>query len=85
VDATLHGFRRRQGLSAALLRARLPRAARRNNNLRMTATEPRVYLLDLEGTVAPISLVSEQLFPYARAHVAAFLKQNLGLPEVQTI
>ncbi|HUD55991.1 MAG TPA: acireductone synthase [Terracidiphilus sp.] len=49
----------------------------------MTATEPRVYLLDLEGTVAPISLVSEQLFPYARAHVAAFLKQNLGLPEVQ--
>ncbi len=50
----------------------------------MTATEPCVYLLDVEGTVAPISLVSEQLFPYARAHVAGFLKQNLGLPEVQS-
>jgi enolase-phosphatase E1 len=49
----------------------------------MTATEPRVYLLDVEGTVAPISLVSEQLFPYARAHVAGFLKQNLSRPEVQ--
>jgi enolase-phosphatase E1 len=49
----------------------------------MTATEPRVYLLDIEGTVAPVSLVSEQLFPYARAHVAGFLKENLSLPEVQ--
>jgi enolase-phosphatase E1 len=49
----------------------------------MTATEPRVYLLDVEGTVAPISLVSEQLFPYARTHVAGFLKQNLSRPEVQ--
>jgi enolase-phosphatase E1 len=50
----------------------------------MTATEPRVYLLDIEGTVAPVSLVSEQLFPYARAHVAGFLKENLSLPEVQS-
>jgi enolase-phosphatase E1 len=49
----------------------------------MTATEPRVYLLDIEGTVAPVSLVSAQLFPYARAHVAGFLKENLSLPEVQ--
>jgi enolase-phosphatase E1 len=40
-------------------------------------------LLDVEGTVAPISLVSEQLFPYARTHVAGFLKQNLSRPEVQ--
>jgi enolase-phosphatase E1 len=50
----------------------------------MTAIEPRVYLLDVEGTVAPLSLVSEQLFPYARAHVAGFLKQNLSRPEVQS-
>lgn len=33
----------------------------------------RLYLLDVEGTVAPISLVSEQLFPYARAHFEEFL------------
>jgi enolase-phosphatase E1 len=35
---------------------------------------PRLYLLDVEGTVAPISLVYEQLFPYARAHFAGFLR-----------
>src|ERR1700722_884355 len=49
----------------------------------MTAIAPRVYLLDIEGTVAPVSLVSEQLFPYARAHVAGFLKENLSRPDVQ--
>ncbi len=49
----------------------------------MSANAPRLYLLDVEGTVAPLSLVSEQLFPYARAHVADYLKQNLMAPEVQ--
>jgi enolase-phosphatase E1 len=42
----------------------------------MTATRPRLYLLDVEGTVAPISLVYEQLFPYARAHFAEFLQES---------
>ena len=37
----------------------------------------RLYLLDVEGTVAPISLVSEQLFPYARAHFEAFLRRRV--------
>jgi enolase-phosphatase E1 len=49
----------------------------------MTNAQARVYLLDVEGTVAPISLVSEELFPYARAHVADYLKQNLERPDVQ--
>ena len=44
----------------------------------MKATEPRVYLLDVEGTVAPLSLVTDQLFPYARAHFEMFLKKNAG-------
>lgn len=44
----------------------------------MSAKRPRVYLLDVEGTVAPISLVSEQLFPYARAHFSQFLKKSAG-------
>jgi len=39
--------------------------------------EPRVYLLDVEGTVAPISLVSEVLFPYARTHFESFLWQSV--------
>jgi enolase-phosphatase E1 len=38
----------------------------------------RLYLLDVEGTVAPISLVSEQLFPYARAHFEAFLRRSIA-------
>jgi enolase-phosphatase E1 len=38
----------------------------------------RLYLLDVEGTVAPISLVSKQLFPYARAHFESFLTQNVA-------
>ncbi len=41
----------------------------------------RLYLLDVEGTVAPISLVSEQLFPYARAHFEAFLRLSVATVE----
>jgi 2,3-diketo-5-methylthio-1-phosphopentane phosphatase len=37
-----------------------------------------LYLLDVEGTVAPISLVSEQLFPYARVHFETFLRQSVA-------
>lgn len=48
----------------------------------MTAP-PRVYLLDVEGTVAPISLVSEQLFPYARARFGDFLKKQIDEPGVR--
>jgi enolase-phosphatase E1 len=44
----------------------------------MTVSEPKIYLLDVEGTVAPISLVSEQLFPYARTHFADFLRKSRG-------
>jgi enolase-phosphatase E1 len=37
---------------------------------------PRLYLLDVEGTTSPISLVYEQLFPYARRHLLAFLRER---------
>lgn len=43
----------------------------------------RLFLLDVEGTVAPISLVTEQLFPYARAHFRKFLEQNIEDPGVR--
>ena len=49
----------------------------------MTAA-PLVYLLDVEGTIAPITLVSEQLFPYARAHFPAFLQAHSTDPAVQS-
>ena len=49
----------------------------------MSIVSPRVYLLDVEGTVAPIAFVYEQLFPYARAHFSDFLKQNIENPAVR--
>lgn len=48
----------------------------------MTTAHPRLYLLDVEGTVAPLSLVTEQLFPYARRNVASFLGANIGNEDV---
>ena len=44
---------------------------------------PRLYLLDVEGTTSPISLVSEQLFPYARRHLRAYLRDYLHEAEIQ--
>jgi 2,3-diketo-5-methylthio-1-phosphopentane phosphatase len=49
----------------------------------MSAECPKLYLLDIEGTVAPMTLVSEVLFPYARAHCAQFLKANADDAGVQ--
>ena len=48
----------------------------------MSDTPTRLYLLDVEGTVAPLTLVSEQLFPFARSHVSSFLNQNSDDPKV---
>jgi enolase-phosphatase E1 len=39
-------------------------------------SEPKLYLLDVEGTTSPVSLVSEQLFPYARRHLEAYLRAH---------
>jgi enolase-phosphatase E1 len=44
----------------------------------MTEPTPRLYLLDIEGTVAPLTLTTGLLFPYARAHLRGFLEQNAG-------
>ena len=46
-------------------------------------TEYRAVLLDIEGTVTPISFVHDTLFPFARAHLKSFLVQSFDLPEVQ--
>lgn len=44
---------------------------------------PKLYLLDVEGTVAPLTLTTEQLFPYARAHFGAFLRRHAQDAAVQ--
>lgn len=43
----------------------------------MSEARAKVYLLDVEGTVAPLTLTSEVLFPYARAHFESFLKKSV--------
>jgi enolase-phosphatase E1 len=47
------------------------------------SAERRIYLLDVEGTVAPLTLTSEVLFPYARKHFSEFLRDNFGDPGVR--
>jgi enolase-phosphatase E1 len=48
----------------------------------MTLKSPKLFLLDVEGTIAPMSLVYEQLFPYARAHFERYLQTHAGEPGV---
>jgi 2,3-diketo-5-methylthio-1-phosphopentane phosphatase len=42
----------------------------------------QVVLLDIEGTTTPISFVYETLFPFAREHVAGFLRSHGDDPAV---
>lgn len=44
---------------------------------------PRLYLLDVEGTVAPISFVYDRLIPYARKHLRFFLAEKYDDAGVQ--
>jgi len=43
----------------------------------------QVVLLDIEGTTTPIAFVHEVLFPFARAHLGAFLRAHSQTPEVR--
>jgi len=47
------------------------------------ATKTRAVLLDIEGTVTPISFVHDVLFPFARTHVGSHLTQHSTRTEVQ--
>ncbi len=49
----------------------------------MTESAPKLYLLDVEGTVAPLTLTTAQLFPHARRHFANFLEKNFDDDEVR--
>lgn len=44
---------------------------------------PRVVLLDIEGTTAPVSFVHKVLFPYARTHLARVMEEHKAEPAVQ--
>ena len=53
-----------------------PRPSRKRENNGPCLNAPKLFLLDVEGTVAPISLVYDQLFPYARKHFPGYLQQH---------
>jgi enolase-phosphatase E1 len=40
-------------------------------------SRPSLYLLDVEGTLAPCSFTREQLLSYARAHFESFLRRGI--------
>jgi len=42
----------------------------------------RAILTDIEGTTSSIRFVHDVLFPYARAHIAEFVRGNAGDPQV---
>jgi len=43
----------------------------------------KAILTDIEGTTTSISFVFDVLFPYARKHIAEFVRTNLDKPAVQ--
>ncbi|KAJ3372969.1 hypothetical protein GGF31_001506 [Allomyces arbusculus] len=45
----------------------------------------RVVLADIEGTTTDIAFVHNELFPYARAHLPAYVRQHANEPAVQAI
>lgn len=52
----------------------------------LTVTRPvEAVLLDIEGTVTPIALVRDSLFPYARARLAEYVAAHRAEPEVAEI
>jgi enolase-phosphatase E1 len=60
-----------------------PKLSKSHSTEKSTSLKPpKLFLLDVEGTIAPMSLVYEQLFPYARAHFERYLQTNSGEPGV---
>ncbi|MEW5755224.1 MAG: acireductone synthase [Pseudomonadota bacterium] len=43
----------------------------------------QAIVTDIEGTTSSISFVHEVLFPYARAHIASFVRAHANDPQVQ--
>ena len=49
----------------------------------MHAPKPAAIVLDIEGTIAPISFVTDVLFPYAREHLGDHLQATYETEETQ--
>ena len=56
--------------------------ARPPKKRKLAEPQRQAVVLDIEGTVTPLSFVKDKLFPYAAQHMEAFLEANHGRPEV---
>ncbi|AAC07754.1 acireductone synthase [Aquifex aeolicus] len=45
----------------------------------------KAILLDIEGTIAPLSFVKEVMFPYSKKKLREFLEKNWEKPEIKKI
>ena len=45
----------------------------------------KAILLDIEGTIAPLTFVKEVMFPYSKRKLREFLEKNWNKPEIQEI
>ncbi len=45
----------------------------------------KAVLLDIEGTIAPLTFVKEVMFPYSKRKLREFLQENWNKPEIQEI
>ena len=45
----------------------------------------KAVLLDIEGTIAPITFVKDILFPYSKEKMESFVKENIDKPEIKKI
>ena len=76
-DFTGHGSDNMQQLGVLYPHMTKPRPQKDHTNDKgLSLGTPKLFLLDVEGTIAPLSLVYEQLFPYARAHFERYLQQH---------
>ncbi|CAG9461068.1 unnamed protein product [Pedinophyceae sp. YPF-701] len=48
-----------------------------------SAVRPKCVVLDIEGTIAPLTFVSDVLFPYARANLRRHLEETFDMAETK--
>ena len=68
---------------AAAPAAKRPRANGSAASNGVASIRPVAVVLDIEGTVAPISFIADTLFPYARTRLASYLEADYDTPVVQ--
>ena len=61
--------------------AETERPAKRRKGVAQEA--PKAVVLDIEGTVAPISFVYDVMFPYAKKQLQSYLEKNWASAELQ--